>query len=270
MGAEIPFSIWLHAGIDLYSDRVFLREKLLYADRIITCIRFNAEFLKEVYPDIWSVLEPKLHVHYHGLDLDTFGYDPSGRPPARVLAVGKLYHTKGFHHLIRAAAILVESGRELEVELVGGGEEADNLRELARELGIANRVTFSGWVPEGQVREAMCRATVLAHPSTGLGDGLPNVIREAMALGTPVVASSIAGIPEALDDGCGVLVPPQDPGALAQALGELLDDPGRRRRIADAARKRTESLYDQWANGRALAAVLKSTTRHSSAATSDR
>ncbi|HXV87317.1 MAG TPA: glycosyltransferase family 4 protein, partial [Gemmatimonadales bacterium] len=97
-------------------------------------------------------------------------------------------------------------------------------------------------------------------PSTGLGDGLPNVIREAMALGTPVIASDVAGIPEALDDGrCGVLVPPRDVGALAGAIGQLLDDPVRRRSLASRARTRTEDQFDMWRNGARLAEVLRST-----------
>lgn len=98
---------------------------------------------------------------------------------------------------------------------LGDGPEAGALKALAGELGIADRVTFCGYIPFSDVRAAMSRAMVLVHPSDGLGDGLPNVLREAMAVGTPVIASRVAGIPEALDDGrCGALVPPKDVGAL--------------------------------------------------------
>ena len=72
----------------------------------------------------------------------------------------------------------------------------------------------------------MRRATLLVHPSIGLGDAVPTVIKEAMALGTPVVASAVAGIPELLDEGrCGVLTPPRDPVALSEAMERLLDAP---------------------------------------------
>jgi glycosyltransferase involved in cell wall biosynthesis len=108
----------------------------------------------------------------------------------------------------------------------------------------------------------MSRATLLVHPSDGLGDGLPNVLREAMAVGTPVIASDVAGIPEALDDGrCGVLVPPKDVRALADAIDALLDDGERRRRFAALGRRRTEELFDLTTNGARLAERLRATTR---------
>jgi glycosyltransferase involved in cell wall biosynthesis len=117
-------------------------------------------------------------------------------------------------------------------------------------------------VPFREVRRAMQQATVLVQPSSGLGDGLPNVIREAMALGTPVVASRIAGIPEALDDGrCGVLVPTRDATALADGIQRLLADPVMRRSYADRARRRTEELFDMQRNGAQLAAHLSRVQR---------
>jgi glycosyltransferase involved in cell wall biosynthesis len=106
------------------------------------------------------------------------------------------------------------------------------------------------------------------HPSEGLGDGLPNVVREAMAVGTPVVASDVAGIPDALSDGCGVLVPPRDVEALASGIEQLLNDPARRAEIATRARARTEERYDLWRNGARLAQLLQNTRRGSSAAAS--
>jgi glycosyltransferase involved in cell wall biosynthesis len=107
----------------------------------------------------------------------------------------------------------------------------------------------------------MNRATMLVHPSDGLGDGLPNVVREGMALGAPVVASEVAGIPDALRDGCGVLVPPKNAPALADAMQMLLRNPEMRREIAVRARRRTEEKYDLWQNGERLARLLESTRR---------
>jgi glycosyltransferase involved in cell wall biosynthesis len=108
-------------------------------------------------------------------------------------------------------------------------------------------------------------ATILVHPSTGLGDGLPNVIREAMALGTPVIASRVAGIPEALDDGrCGVLVPPRNVAALAEAIDALRWDQQRRGELAERARRHTEDKFDMWRNGARLAEVLRTTPSRAS------
>jgi len=107
----------------------------------------------------------------------------------------------------------------------------------------------------------MSEATLLVHPSDGLGDGLPNVVREAMAVGTPVIASDVAGIPDALRDGCGVLVPPQNVESLANAIGGLLQDSVERQRIAARARRRAEERFDLWRNGAMLARLLRETRR---------
>jgi glycosyltransferase involved in cell wall biosynthesis len=260
----IPFSIWLHAGTDLYGKRkrIFLREKILYADNVITCCEFNRTFMGDLYPDIASQISDKTHVCYHGLDLAAFPFAPDNRPPGRIIAVGRLARFKGFDYLLRAARLCRQRGVDVEVELVGDGPEAGPLKALAAELGIAEHVTFRGYIPFGDVRAAMIRSTVLVHPSDGLGDGLPNVLREAMAVGTPVIASQVAGIPEALDEGrCGTLVPPKDVGALAQAIEGLLADEGMRRRFASLGRRRTEELFDLARNGVRLAERLQSRTR---------
>ncbi|HWC72349.1 MAG TPA: glycosyltransferase family 4 protein [Gemmatimonadales bacterium] len=258
---RIPFSIWMHAGIDLYRDPIFLREKLLYADNIITCCEFNQEFMAQLFPDAQRQIMAKVHVCHHGLDLARFPFRTDGRAPNRVIAVGRLRKHKGFDYLIRAAAVLAERGRDITVELVGDGSERENLRDLAAELGILERVELRGWLSNADVMRAMSEAAVLVHPSEGLGDGLPNVVREAMAVGTPVIGSNVAGIPDALQDGCGVLVPPRDVAALADALDQLLADPQKRHDIATHARARVADHYDLWRNGARLAHLLESTRR---------
>jgi glycosyltransferase involved in cell wall biosynthesis len=260
-GRPIPFSIWLHAGTDLYSRPVFMREKLLYADNIITCCEFNQEFIARTYADIAPQTGPKVHVSHHGLDLAQFPFRPAGRPANRVLAVGRLSHDKGFDHLLRAAALLRQRGVDVSVEFVGDGKERAPLESLAAQLGITDMVNFRGWLPFPEVRKAMMEATVLVHPSDRLGDGLPNVVREAMALGTPVIASDVAGIPDALRDGCGVLVPPADVHRLADAIVQTLGDPRQRQEIAVRARQRSEERYDLWRNGSRLASLLQASKR---------
>jgi len=258
----IPLSFWLHAGTDLYRQQVFLRQKLVYADTIITCCEFNKRYMQERYSDLATMIDEKTHVCYHGLDLSTFPYLPEGRPPRRIIAVGRMARHKGFDYLLRAAQELQRRGTPVDLELVGDGEELDALKALARGLGIADRVAFRGWLTFSDVRTAMTGATVLVHPSDGLGDGLPNVLREAMAVGTPVIASNVAGIPEALDGGrCGTLVPPKEVHALADAIATLLNDASLRRRHAELGRQRTEEKFELWGNGMRLAERLRSTQR---------
>ena len=258
---DVPFSIWLHAGVDLYRTPVFMREKLLYADNIITCCEFNVGFMTKAFADIAPQFASKVHVCHHGLDIAAFPYRTGGRPDNRILAVGRLAKHKGFDYLVRAAHLLTGRGIDVNVEFVGEGDEQRNLAALAKRLGIAERVKFRGWLPFSEVRQTMSEATVLVHPSDGLGDGLPNVVREAMAVGTPVVASDVAGIPDALEGGCGVLVPPKNVDALADAIGRLLQDPAERQRIGARARHRAEERYNLWRNGATLAALLRATRR---------
>ena len=263
MKRTVPFSLWLHAGADLYDTPIYLRKKLLYADQILTCIAFNRKFLAENYSDIYPSISDKINVCYHGLNFADFPYQPDGHHPHRVIAVGRLAKEKGFSYLLRAAHDLVKRGTNLEVEFVGDGEGASELKTLADQLGLTDKVRFRGWLKFPEVQAAMREATVLVHPSDGLGDGLPNVIREAMAVGTPVIASDIAGIHEALNDNCGVLVPPRDIPALATAIERLLPDAELRRTIADNARACAEQKFDMWKNGRALADLLRATRRDS-------
>ena len=119
-----------------------------------------------------------------------------------------------------------------------------------------------GQRPHPEVMGRMRAARLLVHPSVGLGDAVPTVIKEAMAVGTPVVASAVAGIPELLDEGrCGVLVSPRSPDRLADAIAGLLGDEARWRQLARAGRAFAEEKFDLWRNGRRLAEILRSTGR---------
>lgn len=259
---QIPFSIFLHAGIDLYNDQTYMRQKLLYADNIITCSEFNRQFMREYFSDNFHLISEKIYVHYHGLDFENFSYEPDDRPSRRILAVGSLEKYKGFDYLLRASYELRIRGIDNEVHLVGDGKEARSLRALANQLKISEWVRFHGWVCPNDVRRLMRQATILVHPSPGLADNMPTVIKEAMALGTPVIASNIAGIPELLDGGrCGMLVPPKDTKALAHAIETLLAGHDIRRKYAYSAREYAEKKFDLWRNGQRLAALLCSTVR---------
>jgi glycosyltransferase involved in cell wall biosynthesis len=258
----LPFSVFLHAGTDLYRKQVFLKQKLHYAQNIIVVCEFNRAFIRELYPDIFDSIAPKIHLHHIGLDLSEFLYEPDNRPAQKVLGVGSLEKPKGFKYLLLAAHQLISQGVDLHVDIVGDGKERNSLEMLARKFEITDKVTFCGWVPPDQVRQIMKQATILVHPSIGIGDAVPTVIKESMALGTPVIASNVAGIPELLNGGkCGMLVPPQNAEVLADAIRALLTGSSIRRRYADAGRKFAEEQFDTWRNGRRLAQVLRSTER---------
>lgn len=259
---HVPFTLYLHAGNDLFINQVFLREKLLYADSIVTECEFNRRYMRDRFPDIFPRFADKIHVNYMGLDFGEFPFRPDKRSPRRVIGVGRLHHAKGFDYLLRAIAELSRRGVDVECELVGDGPEAPTLRALADQLGIRDRVIFRGWVVFREVRNAMLQAAVLVHPSSDVGDAKPNVIQEAIALGTPVVASDVAGIPELLDGGrAGILVPPRDVRHLADAIQSLLLNEDLRRDYAERGRRHAEAILDLWRNGVRLADHLRSVTR---------
>lgn len=259
---DVPFSMLLHAH-DLYASQVFLREKLLRADNILVVCEFNRRFLADRFADIYPRIADKVHLHHLGLDLAamTPAFDDA-RQPHTCLAVGRHDPSKGFDDLLRAAAIVRGRGLSLDLALVGDGEQTDTLRRLASSLGIADHVRFLGWLPFDEVPAVMRGATMLVHPSCGLGDAVPTVIKEAMALGTPVIGTTAVGIPELLDDGrCGLLVPERSPERLAEAIERLLRDAGERARLAHAGRAFAERTFDLWRNGQRLADRLRATTR---------
>jgi len=261
-GRHIPFSLYLHAGTDLYRNQAFLREKLLYADTVVTECEFNRRFLEQDFAEIYARIAPRIHVNHMGLDFREFPYQPDHRVARRVLAAGRLEKEKGYDFLLRAVAELSRRGLDVECELVGDGDEAAALRALADQLGIRDRVIFRGWVVFREVRSAMLQAAVFVHPSRGVGDAKPNVIQEAIALGTPVVASDVAGIPELLDGGrCGMLVPPRDVRRLADAIQTLLQNADLRHGYAERARRHAEATLDLWRNGVRLADHLRAATR---------
>jgi glycosyltransferase involved in cell wall biosynthesis len=172
--------------------------------------------------------------------------DVTGAPVARhehprptLVAVGRLKAPKDPVTLLRALAKL--GGREYEALIVGEGPDRTALEHLAAQLGLRDRVRFAG--ERHDVPKLLSGADLFVLSSRS--EGLPVSVLEAMAAGLPVVASTVGGIPELVEDGeTGVLVRPADPDALAAALGDLLDDADRRRRLGKAGRRRAERLFD--------------------------
>lgn len=259
----VPFSFFLHAGVDLYRDQAFLAQKALYADNLIVVCDFNRRFLLDLYPAIADQLAPKIVLHHLGLELEVFPFQPEGRQPHTVIGIGRLEARKGFDDVIRAVGERAQRGEPGELVLVGDGEARAALEAQAVTEGIADRVRFTGWLPFDEVCAYMLTASVLVHASPELGDAVPTVIKEAMALGLPVVATTIAGIPELLDDGrCGILVSPRDPVALADGIARMLDDAAARAQYTEAARAFAVRTFDMHRNGAALAVHLRESRRH--------
>src|SRR5262245_1913955 len=177
-----------------------------------------------------------------------------GVPPGRLLiaAVGRLSAEKGFDLLIRAAARLFASGLDAQVMIAGDGDAGPELQSLAAELGMTDRVRFLGYLSDP--RPLYEAADLFALSS--LREGLPNVVLEAMALGVPVVATRIAGVPRLIRDGqTGVLVEPGSVDALAMGLARVLGDADGRADMASAGRRTVVDDYSFVARMRKVRAV---------------
>lgn len=131
----------------------------------------------------------------------------------------------------------------LRLAIAGKGRLESRLRDIAEELGLRERITFLGNIPNEIIHEYHNRFDIFAILSNEESFGVAAL--EAQACGKPVVATAVGGLPEVVQDGVtGFLVPPRDPGAAAAAIAQLVRDEGLRARMGAAARKRVESLYD--------------------------
>jgi colanic acid/amylovoran biosynthesis glycosyltransferase len=262
--ARVPYSFTARAK-DIFHKSVqpeLLRRKLRDAAAVITVSNYNLDWLRKTYGAAAS------HVQriYNGLDLGQFPYTvPSERPP-RIVSVGRLVEKKGFRDLLDACAILAARGRTFTCHIIGTGLLEAELRAHSARLGLQKIVQLTGPRPQSEVIRDVRTAAVFALPcivaDDGDRDGLPNVLFEAMALGTPCVSTDVTGIPEVLHHGeTGLMVPQHDPPSLAEAIDRLLTDPTLRIRLASAARRLIEAEFDVHRNAARRRALFRQAER---------
>ncbi|HVE31360.1 MAG TPA: glycosyltransferase family 4 protein [Mycobacteriales bacterium] len=182
--------------------------------------------------------------------------------PLRVVAVGRMVPKKGFDVLVEAVADLTARGVELELVVAGeDGPDAATIRRLVAER-CPDAVQFTGPLSQCELLALYRGADVFALAcrvdADGDRDGIPNVMVEAMAAGLPVVSTAVSGIPELVRDGeNGLLVPPEDPGALASALLRLATDGSLRQRLAAAGRETVAERFDGDVLARRMAGLFR-------------
>jgi glycosyltransferase involved in cell wall biosynthesis len=155
--------------------------------------------------------------------------------------VSVMEYSKGQQFLIEAMVPLVKTFPQMKCLIVGDGKERKVLEDLARNLGVGERVIFTGHVPQDPAAY-MALMNVFVHPS--LDEGLPYVIFEAMSLGLPIVSSNVGGIPEQITDGkSGLLVPPGNPSAIAEAVTRCLTHPQLARDLGRNAYEKHQSSF---------------------------
>ncbi|TMA60775.1 MAG: glycosyltransferase family 4 protein [Deltaproteobacteria bacterium] len=255
--ASLPTAV-VRVLIHARANRRQLPARIAGADRVVTCTAYNRELLASLARDRADA--EKVVLCHHGLELDA--YSPGrARSPELIVGGASLHPKKGLDHLVAACARLRAQGVRFRCVLVGEGPEWARLERQIHALGLAGRVELAGRLPHRELVTLLRSAALLAHPSVvdrrGSMDGIPNLILEAFAVETPVVATRLSGIPEVvMAEQTGLLVEPGDVDGLADALARVLRDPALGRKLGAAARALVVERFDLGRNVERLAGLL--------------
>lgn len=216
-----PFVVTVHGSDIFQAPRIPLvgpltRMALSRARRVIAVSRSLAEATLAL-----GLPAHRVEVLPDGIDIDRFQPGSKQREPL-ILFVGSLIERKGVRYLLQALPALIQKLPEYHLAVVGDGPQRSELVQLAQSLNLATHATFAGAQSQAQIGQWMRRARLFVLPS--LEEALGIVLLEALASGTPCVATQVGGIPEVVSPEVGRLVPVADPGALAEAMVAVLSD----------------------------------------------
>lgn len=257
--AGVGYTLTAHAK-DIFHESIKfndMKQKLNDAAIVITISDSNLKYLQKTY----CLPKTKIRRIYNGLDLKQFRYESPHERKNRIVSVGRLVEKKGFTDLIHACEILAKRGCQFSCEIIGTGQLETELRSQIVSLGIEEAVKLIGPRPQSEIIKHVQSAAVFAAPcvigADGNRDGLPTVLLEAMALGTPCVSTDVNGIPEVLHhEETGVMVPQHDPVSLADAFERLFDDSALRIKLANNARSLFETEFDIYKNASHLRSIF--------------
>jgi glycosyltransferase involved in cell wall biosynthesis len=244
----LKFSFTAHAK-DIYtSDQRQLREKLNLAEFAVTCTETNRKYLKAMSDGDAS----PVHRIYHGIDVDLFSGEPAvvkNNDEYHILTVARIIAKKGLPTVLRAIRRLCDSGYRIRHTLIGDGDQRANILALIRRLELENTTRWLGTQAHETVLNYYRKADLFVLgcevAPDGDRDGIPNVLLESMAMGVPVVATTVSAIPELVEDGrTGLLVPPGDPEKLAATMERMLTDKPLRQQIIENGRNRVIQYFD--------------------------
>lgn len=220
------------------SPGTFVRRVIAEADWVVGVSHAVLAEARELVP----ATAARSSVIHHGIQPTPAGGQPPCVDPPLLVCLGRLVRDKGFDVAIEALEPLRRLLPGVRLVVAGDGPEATALRERVRGLDLGDRVAFAGAVAPADVPALLRRASVVVIPSRAEGFGL--VALEAAAVGRPVVATRVGGLPEVVEsEKTGLLVEPDQPAALAHAVFRLLSDPAWLRAMGDAARARARIVF---------------------------
>jgi glycosyltransferase involved in cell wall biosynthesis len=248
----MPWTVSAHAK-DIWTSKDWdLADKLARADWAVTCTAVGYEKLNSL-----SGGRGNVNLSYHGLDLERFphfdgqrsvrdGGDPTD--PVRILSVGRAVKKKGYDTILKALARL-PAGLQWRFTHIGGGDELPRLKALAAELGIADKIVWTGSMDQRDVlthyREADLFTLACRITADGDRDGLPNVLVEAASQRLMAVSTTVSGISELFrNEENALLVEPDDVEALSGALSRAVTTPHLRHSLGEAAETRVRRDFD--------------------------
>jgi len=256
---NVPWSVTLHGPDEFFDqDAFYLRQKIESADFVVCISDFCRSQVLRVAPNL---SDSRLEVVRLGVDCAAL--QPAAQLPAatsvaatRLVCTGRMVAAKGHRILLEALAPLIAEGIELTCTLIGDGPERRSLEALSARLGISGQVLFLGAQAHHATLAEVAQADVFVLAS--FAEGLPVALMEAMALGVPCVSTTIAAIPELIEDGeNGLLVSPSNVQALSGALRSLAGDKGLCRKLGQKARVTVEAHYNLARNLDLLAAIWR-------------
>jgi len=240
-------------GADVMVDmnKSAYREATLQMLDAVKLVLVRSESLRRAIVDLGCDPE-KVEIQRTGIPLQEFAFRDRAVPKNgewRFVQAGRLIEKKGLPVTLRAFEVFVRQYPNATLTIAGEGPLLGELETLARELKIAERVSFTGFVSQERLREIYYRSHIFLHPSQtgrdGNQEGIPNSMLEAMATGLPVFATEHGGIPEAIESGVsGVLVRERDEFALVETLLDVVRDPGFLSRIAQSGTEAVRKNFD--------------------------
>ncbi len=254
--ADIRWSFTMHGISEVDYPAGLMLGRKIEAAEFVACVSWfgRAQGMRFVGQDHWD----KMQVIRCGLPFDRIPpKSPAEASVQTMICVGRLSPEKGQAGLFKALAQLRPRRTGLKLRLVGDGPDRASLEAAAKELGVLEAVSFAGRLPEEETLAEIARVDLLVLPS--FMEGLPIVLMEAMAIGVPVVASRVAGIPELVEDGeTGLLFTPSDWDELASRIDSLIGDEALQARLTMQARAKVASEFDTRKSAEQLAELFSS------------